>query len=279
MFTAGTPTYRMLLATMMAMALLVIDQRSPWGSDVRYVLGHVVVPVHYVANLPSKSWQTVNALTVGRSDLKEENQRLIRQSLIMEQQVQRLAVLKAENARLRELLNSSSNLTANVLVAEIIGIAPDPNRQEVIINRGRADNVVAGQAVVDAKGIIGQVVDANAMHSRVLLITDISHAMSVQVNRNGVRAILAGTGQSGVLQLLYLPETADVEVGDLLVSTGLGQRYPRGYPVAKVVSIDYPAGASFAEIRALPAAQLDRASHLLVIQPDDMDREGMHAQQ
>ena len=181
--------------------------------------------------------------------------------------MQRLAVLEAENVRLRELLNSSADLDANVLVAEIIGVDPDPNRQEIVINKGTGDNVFRGQAVLDSQGLIGQVVDAGPLSSRVLLITDASHAMSVQVNRNGVRAVLAGVGQSSGLKLLYVPDTAGIQQGDLLVSTGLGQLYPRGYPVASVTSVNHQAGTPFAHITARPTAQLDRASHVLLVQP------------
>ena len=123
--------------------------------------------------------------------------------------------------------------------------------------------------MLDAQGLIGQVVDAGPLSARVLLVTDASHAMSVQVNRNGVRAVLAGTGQSDGLKLLYVPDTADIREGDLLVSTGLGQRYPRGYPVATVTTVRHQSGAPFAEITARPTARVDRASHVLLVQPTE----------
>ena len=174
---------------------------------------YLTAPIHYVAHLPVDSGQWLTEQAQSRSSLMEENQRLQRQSLILEQKVQRLAVLEAENVRLRELLNSSADLDANVLVAEIIGVDPDPNRQELVINKGTGSDVFRGQAVLDAQGLIGQVVDAGPLSSRVLLLTDASHAMSVQVNRNGVRAVLAGNAQTG-LRLLYVPDTADIEEGD-----------------------------------------------------------------
>ncbi|NQY83687.1 MAG: rod shape-determining protein MreC, partial [Alcanivorax sp.] len=142
----------------------------------------------------------------------------------------------------------------------------DPHRLERVINKGGQDDVLQGQAVLESQGLIGQVVEAGPLSARVLLITDASHAMSVQVNRNGVRAILAGTGQGSRLRLLYVPDTADIKEGDLLVSTGLGQLYPRGYPVARVSRVSHQSGAAFADIEARPTARLDRVSHVLLVQ-------------
>jgi rod shape-determining protein MreC len=232
----------------------------------RYGVGYLTAPVHYLAHLPVDSARWLGRLSETRSNLMESRERLERQVLILEQKVQRLAVLQAENVRLRELLNSSANLDASVLVAEIIGVDPDPNRQELVINKGGQDDVLQGQAVLESQGLIGQVVEAGPLSARVLLITDASHAMSVQVNRNGVRAILAGTGQGSRLRLLYVPDTADIKEGDLLVSTGLGQLYPRGYPVARVSRVSHQSGAAFADIEARPTARLDRVSHVLLVQ-------------
>ena len=268
MTASASPLYRLVAALVLSVIVIVLDQRTPWAEPVRHVLGYLTAPVHYIAHFPVDSGQWLSEQAQSRSSLMEENQRLQRQSLILEQKVQRLAVLEAENVRLRELLNSSADLDANVLVAEIIGVDPDPNRQELVINKGTVSDVYRGQAVLDAQGLIGQVVDAGPLSSRVLLLTDASHAMSVQVNRNGVRAVLAGNGQTG-LRLLYVPDTADIEVGDLLVSTGLGQRYPRGYPVGTVTTVRHQSGAPYAEITALPTARIDRASHVLLVQPSD----------
>ncbi len=266
MTASANPLYRLVAALVLSVIVIVLDQRTPWAEPVRHVLAYLTAPIHYVAYLPVDSGQWLTEQAQSRSSLMEENQRLQRQSLILEQKVQRLAVLEAENVRLRELLNSSADLDANVLVAEIIGVDPDPNRQELVINKGTGSDVFRGQAVLDAQGLIGQVVDAGPLSSRVLLLTDASHAMSVQVNRNGVRAVLAGNGQTG-LRLLYVPDTADIEEGDLLVSTGLGQRYPRGYPVGTVTSVRHQSGAPYADITALPTARIDRASHVLLVQP------------
>jgi len=266
MTASANPLYRLVAALVLSVIVIVLDQRTPWAEPVRHVLAYLTAPIHYVAYLPVDSGQWLTEQAQSRSSLMEENQRLQRQSLILEQKVQRLAVLEAENVRLRELLNSSADLDANVLVAEIIGVDPDPNRQELVINKGTGSDVFRGQAVLDAQGLIGQVVDAGPLSSRVLLLTDASHAMSVQVNRNGVRAVLAGNGQTG-LRLLYVPDTADIREGDLLTTSGLAGRFPPGYPVARVTEVYHDPGQPFARVVAEPSAQLQRSRHFLLLFP------------
>ena len=251
---------------MLAVALMLLDHRTGHLQPVRYVLGHVTDPIHYLAHIPVTVAGGVGGMARSHSELRAENERMERQLLILHQRAQRLAVLEAENVRLRELLNSSADLEAEVRVAEIIGIEPDPARQEVVINSGARAGVFEGQAVLDARGLMGQVVEVGPATSRVLLLTDASHALSVQVNRNGVRAILAGTGQADRVRLLYVPDTADIVEGDLLVSSGLDQQFPRGYPVARVVSVTHDPGRAFALIEARPEARVDRASHVMLVE-------------
>lgn len=256
---------------MLAVALILTDQRTRWLDPVRSGLDLVTAPVHYMAHLPVALVDWLGDHARSRSSLQDENDHLHRQLLILEQKAQRLAVLQAENTRLRELLNSSARVDARVRVAEVVGIEPDPNRQELVINRGSAADVYRGQAVLDADGLVGQVVEVGPLTSRVLLITDASHALSVKVNRNGVRSILAGTGRSDLLALRYVPETADVREGDLLVSTGLGGRYPDGYPVAEVSVVTHEPGDAFMRIQAHPRARLDRVSHVLLVQRSELE--------
>ncbi|MDF1821666.1 MAG: rod shape-determining protein MreC [Alcanivoracaceae bacterium] len=260
--------YRLLVAVALCTALMWLDHRTDWLGQPRWLVSFTTAPAHYIANIPPSlgGWVTDQAQTVG--DLQSDNDRLRRQLLILQQKTQRLAVLEAENVRLRELLNSSARVSGRVTVAEIVAIEPDPNRHELLLNRGTLENVQAGQAVLDARGLIGQVIETGPMTSRVLLITDATHALSVQVNRNGVRSILAGTGHPDRLQLLYMPDTADVKEGDLLVSTGLGGRYPAGYPVAEVTEIRPEPGQAFLTVQARPVANIDRASHVLLVETD-----------
>jgi len=259
------------LALGFAALLILVDQRTSWGDTLRYPLGYITGPIHYLADLPQRIVSGIGGFSRSHSSLREDNERLNRQLLILEQRAQRLAVLEAENVRLRELLNSSARLGARVLVAEIIGIEPDPNRHELVVNKGSGSGLHRGQAVLDAHGLIGQLTDVGPFVSRALLITDVTHALSVQVNRNGVRSILAGTGHPDRLRLLYVPDTADIIPGDLLVSTGLGRRFPAGYPAATVTEVYQEQGHPFLTVIARPAAHIDRASHVLLVESDQRD--------
>lgn len=184
---------------------------------------------------------------------------------MLKAKVQKLAALEAENERIRELLNSSALLDETVLVAELIGVSPDPLHHEIIINKGIKDHLIVGQPVLDAEGLMGQVVNVGPTHSRVLLITDATHAIPVQVNRNGVRSIAEGVGVLHELTLRHVSATTDIKVGDLLVSSGLGGRFPQGYPVAEVIEVTIDPGQPFAIVRAQPSAQLDRSRHVLLV--------------
>lgn len=267
------PPYRLLFVAVLGVALMFFDHRTPYLESTRYYLSHASAPVHYIAHLPTAVVQWGQDQTKSRKELLAENASMERQLLVLQQRIQRLAVLEAENTRLRQLLNSAAELNTSVLTAQIIGVDPDYNRQEVVVNKGSRDEVYKGQAVLDAEGLLGQVVNVGASHSRVLLVSDVSHALSVQVNRSGVRAILAGTGQSDLLKLLYVPTTADVKKGDLLVSTGLDQRYPSGYPVAKVVDTHTKSGDPYMTVEARPTAQIDKVTHVLLVASGNAEEE------
>jgi rod shape-determining protein MreC len=183
----------------------------------------------------------------------------------LEAQVQQMAALRAENLRLRALLNSSALLADDVLVAELIGISPDPARHLVVLNKGADDGVFEGQPLIDAQGLMGQVIELAASSSRVLLLTDATHAIPVQVNRNGVRAIAEGIGRLDRLVLRHVASNEDIEVGDLLVSSGLGGRFPVGYPVAVVTEVSRDPGQAFAEVSARPSSALNRSRHVLLV--------------
>ena len=146
-----------------------------------------------------------------------------------------------------------------------MAVDPDPFSQQILINKGSEDQAFIGQPVLDSHGLMGQIIDVLPYTSRVLLIADSNHAIPVEVNRNGVRAIAVGSGNLNQLNLIYVPETADIKEGDLLVSSGLGGRYPRGYPVAKVAKVAHSPGQAFAEVSATPSAQLDRSRHMLLV--------------
>ena len=185
----------------------------------------------------------------------------------MQRRLQKLATLTEQNVRLRELLNSAALVDDKVIISELIGLDPSPFTQRIIIDKGSRDGVFVGQPVLDASGLMGQVVEVMPYTARVLLITDSVHSVPVQVNRNGLRAIASGSG-SDYLELRHVPETSDIKEGDLLVSSGLGQRFPAGYPVARVKSVVHDAGQAFLQVQALPTAMLNRSRHLLLVFSD-----------
>jgi rod shape-determining protein MreC len=186
--------------------------------------------------------------------------------------MQKLAALTEQNVRLRELLNSSALVNEKVEVAELIGMDPNPFTHRIIINKGERDGVVLGQPVLDARGLMGQVVELMPYTSRVLLLTDTTHSIPVQVNRNGLRAIASGTGNPERLELRHVADTADIKEGDLLVSSGLGQRFPAGYPVATVKEVIHDSGQPFAIVRAVPTAAFNRSRYLLLVFSDNAYR-------
>lgn len=231
----------------------------------RAVLDSLAYPVYWVANLPTRMGDWLDLHVRSRSQLLEDNERLQQENLVLQGRSQQMASLQAENARLRALLNSSSLVRDDVLVAELVGVSPDPERLQLVLNKGGADGVFIGQPLIDSDGLMGQVVEVSKYTSRALLIADVTHSVPVQVTRNGVRAIVEGTGQLGSLGVRHVSATTDIEEGDLLVTSGLGGRFPEGYPVAVVSQVQRDAGELYARVVATPSAALDRTRHVLLV--------------
>ena len=244
---------------------MVVDARFAALKPLRSQLGMVLTPLYYVAELPVRAWDAVYLQLTSRADLIAENESLRAEALLTKRKLQKLAALTEQNVRLRELLNSSELVDERVLVAELIGVDPNAYTQRILIDKGERDGVFLGQPVLDATGLMGQVVEVLPFSARVLLITDSSHSLPVQINRNGLRAIASGTGSSDWLELRHVGDTADIRVDDIVVSSGLGQRFPAGYPVGRVASVNRDASQPFAEVRVEPTAQLNRSRYLLLV--------------
>ncbi len=246
-------------------ALMVVDHRESHLERVRQVLSVAVHPIRVLVDLPVAAWESASHSLTARRELLEENERLRREQLNANFQLQRLATLETENARLRELLDSPAALDHRVLVAEILAVDLDPYRQRFNLNRGLANGVFVGQALLDANGVVGQIVEVGPFTAEAMAITDADHALPVRVNRNGLRTVAIGTGDNNRLRLPYLTNSADVEVGDLLVSSGLGGVFPLGYPVAHVLEVRLRPGQSFADVIAEPVSALDRDREVLLV--------------
>lgn len=250
-----------------AISLLLVfaGQRLPWLQQFESSLSALATPFYWVSDIPSSLAAWGDETFISRKNLQQDNQQLRAEVLLLRAKVQRLAATEAENVRLRELLNSSTRFDNTVLVAELIGVSPNPLHHEIIINKGQNDGLYEGQPVLDADGLMGQIIKVGPSHSRAMLITDNTHAIPVQVNRNGVRAIAEGKGVLHEIILRHVAATTDIQVGDLLVSSGLGKRFPVGYPVATVTEVTVDPGQPFATVRAKPSAALDRSRHVLLL--------------
>lgn len=254
--------------TVLSAALMVIDARLTLLQPLRAQLGLIVEPVYWAGRLPVRIWDGATQELSTRSELTAENERLKVEQLMLQRRLQKLAALTEQNVRLRELLNSAALVDDEVLATELIGIDPNPFTHRILIDKGEKDGVIMGQPVLDARGLMGQVVEVMPYASRVLLLTDTTHSIPVQVNRNGLRAIASGTGNPERLELRHVADTADIKEGDLLVSSGLGQRFPAGYPVAMVSEVIHDSGQPFAVVRAVPTAMLNRSRYMLLVFTD-----------
>lgn len=256
---------RVLLAVILVSGLIATDMHFNKLHTSRAVLDTLVYPVIWIANLPTRMDDWADIHMRSRTQLLEENERLKQENLVLQGRSQQMASLQVENVRLRTLLNSSALVRDDVLVAELVGVSPDPERLQLVLNKGERDGVFVGQPLIDADGLMGQVVEVSEGTSRALLIADLTHSVPVQVNRNGVRAIVEGTGQLGSLEVRHVSATTDIEPGDLLVTSGLGGRFPEGYPVAVVSEVQRDVGELFARVLATPNAALDRTRHVLLV--------------
>jgi len=260
---------RFFLLAALCVTLMVWDHRNNHLDRIRSILSVVVYPIRAAVDLPFFASEWFGRSLNDRSELLEDNERLRRQQRNFNVRLQQLAVLEAENARLRAMLDSSAKVADRVLMAEILSVDLDPYRHRFTINKGLADGVYVGQALLDAGGVVGQVTRAEPLTSEAVFISDADHALPIRVNRNGLRTVALGTGDLGQLRLPYLPNNADIEVGDLLVSSGLGEAFPAGYPVAEITQVKRVPGESFARIIAVPTASLDRDREVLLVWADD----------
>lgn len=258
---------QLVVAILLAAGLVFWDHHSDDLTRFRSHLSVVVYPVQWVADLPSKWMNSTNRYWYSVDKLKGEIKHLRQEQLINLGKLQKLSALEAENHRLRALLQSSDRKNDTLLIAEIMQVDPDPFSQQVLLSKGNDDEVYLGQPIIDENGLVGSIVEISPITSRAMLITDVSHAVPVENTRNGSRAIAVGTGEASRLELQHVPLTADFNEGDLLVTSGLGGKYPPGYPVGKVMKKIYDVGAPFLTIELEPVAKLGKSRQILLIKP------------
>ena len=250
---------------------MTIDHRQHHLDSVRSFLSVVVYPLQWLVDLPDTSSEWFRESLSTRRELQEENASLRTQQLMLNTQLQKLESLEAENRRLRALLDSSFQVgNRHMLIAGLLSVDMDPYRHQIEINKGSLDHLFKGQPLLDSQGVMGQLIHVGPLTATAMLITDPGHAIPVQINRTGLRTIALGTGSIDRLELPHIPTNADVRVGDLLISSGLGGRFPPGYPVAEVIDVEQDPGNTFSEVIARPRAHLDRSREVLLVWPPEL---------
>jgi rod shape-determining protein MreC len=258
------------LATL-SIVLMTIDHRQHHLDSVRPFLSVVVYPLQWLVDLPDTTSEWFRESLSTRRELQEENASLRTQQLMLNTQLQKLESLEAENRRLRALLDSSFQVgNRHMLIAGLLSVDMDPYRHQIEVNKGSLEHLFEGQPLLDSKGVMGQLIHVGPLTATAMLITDPSHAIPVQINRTGLRTIALGTGSIDRLELPHIPTNADVRVGDLLISSGLGGRFPPGYPVAEVIAVEQDPGNTFSEVIARPRAHLDRSREVLLVWPPEL---------
>lgn len=256
---------RVLALIIISIVLMYLDNRQNHLDGIRKGVGAAVYPVQVVVDAPVRLWEWLRDSTTSRNQIELELGRLQAERLLTNARLQRLTALEAENARLRALLDARTTVRDEVRVAEIMAVDANPYEHNLVIDIGSGDGVYDGQAIVDANGVVGQVIRTGVMTAQAVLISDADHALPVEVNRNGLRTIAVGTGEIDRLDLPFLPNNADVRAGDLLVTSGLGGAFPAGYPVAVVDSVTRIPQEPFADVTATPAAALDQVREIMLI--------------
>lgn len=262
------PGLRALICIGLAIILIFLDQKADFFQKVRADLSLVVLPIQYLVNAPIKTihWIATNVTT--QRQLMVDNTYLRAHEWILESKLQKLLALERENAQLWELLKSASRMDDfRVLVAQLLAVDLDPNLQQIVIDKGAQSHIYRGQPVLDAYGIVGQVIDVGPLTSKVMLISDTKSAVPVQNYRNGIRAIAVGIGSSGKLMLINVPDTRDIQKGDLFMSSGLGLRYPVGYPVGVVSELRLNPIKHFTTVILQSSAHLGQSQQVLMVCP------------
>ncbi len=253
--------------------LMVLDHREAYFVEIRSALTVIVSPVQFAVHWPLQLVGWIDSSVTSHQSLLQENADLRAEQILLRAQVQQLISLEKENKQLRALLQSTPRVQGKVVAAQLLAVDTDPFNQEVILDGGSRAGFYVGQPVLDANGVMGQIIKVGPLTSLVLLLTDTRSAIPVQVSSNGIRAIAKGTGTADGLVLLNIPKTTEIKSGELLVSSGLGQRFPQGYPVGTVKNVISRPGDHFAEITVTPAAHLDRSRLVLLVWPDERTRQ------
>lgn len=261
---------RLLAYLALGVALVILDHHGGWLTQARQRAGLAAQPLWWVAGLPGRLGTRVKDDAATLTQLTAENRRLRDELLVSNARLTRLSAAVADNAQLRALLGAAGNRGLDVQLAAVLNIDLDPTRQRLVLDAGERDGVYIGQPVIDAGGLLGQIVQVMPTYSIVLLLTDPDHAVPVMVQRNGVRLLAYGNGRSDQLQLINVPLNADIKDGDVVVTSGLGGRFPAGFPVGTVTDLHADDSRTFLVGELTPAAHLDRGRNVLLLKASDI---------
>jgi rod shape-determining protein MreC len=265
----ATPaTVQVMVLVAVSVATMLIDHRSQQLEGLRNILQTAVYPVMFVSTIPREVVRSVTGSMESSSELHTDNEALRQENLLLHSRLEKVHSLEADNLRLKRLLGQSEQIAERVLLAELVEVSLEPYTQRISLNKGSRDGVYVGQPVINGDGVVGQVVHTSQFQSTVTLLTDPGSAVPVMIVRNGLRGVLFGTGVRNNLSLPYLTADADISVGDVLISSGMGGRFPTGYPVATVTKIKQQPSDEFLTINTLPVTQLDHGREVLLIWPD-----------
>jgi len=265
----ATPaTVRVIVLIALSVAMMLIDHRSQQLEKLRNILQTVVYPIMFVSTIPREIFRGLTGSMEKSENLQSDNESLRQENLLLRSRLEKLHSLEADNRRLKRLLGQSEQIAERVLLAELVEVSLEPYTQKISLNKGSRDGVYVGQPVINGDGVIGQVVHTSQFQSTVTLLTDPSSAVPVMVMRNGLRGVLFGTGVRNRLAMPYLTADADILIGDLLISSGMGGRFPTGYPVATVTDVKQQPSDEFLTINTLPVTQLDHGREVLLIWPE-----------
>lgn len=252
--------------------MMTIDHRFNHLRSLRSTISVAMYPIEYLAGLPLKVYNWSMESFSARNKLLSDNAGLRAEQIRLELQLQKLATLEQENTRLRELLSSAKYFAKErLLIAELLSVDLDPFRQRIVLNKGIRNGVYEGQPLLGAKGIIGQIDKVGPFNSVAILISDPNHALLGVIARSGQRSLIVGTGNIDKLELQHVTNTADIQIGDLVITSGLDDRYPTDYPVAEITSIQQVAGEAFTKVEAKPLVDLNTIREVLLIWPDGKD--------
>jgi rod shape-determining protein MreC len=257
--------FRCVLYSLLALGLIIVDKRYDHLGKIRRLLSVVAYPVQVAVASPFEGWNWFRDSVTTRDVLRADKTKLEAELRVAQFRLQRYEALEAETQRLRALRDNTADVTERFVVGDVMSVDLDAFRERVLVDKGAGDGIYVGQAVLDSGGVFGQVARVGQLTSEVILVSDAAHAIPVQINRNGLRTIAVGTGETNRLKLPYLPTSADVLAGDLLVTSGLGGVFPAGYPVGTIAEVKRDPAQSLADVDVKPAAALDRSKELLFV--------------